>query len=160
MEAAQNVFAFVLAVGVSALLVFYARRQFLTLRRLRTTPEMPLDEMRRELRQSWRRLVSSGLLLLIAALLVVAQIWLEPYVRPLVDRPADQHTAEDRNAIWLYAAVWISILVLLFGVVAIAAFDLWAIRRYGKQQHRKLSDDRRAMIARQLRKLREERNGD
>jgi hypothetical protein len=162
-EAAQQVIAFGLALGVSALSLFYARSQVHALRRLRQTPDLPPDEARRERHQSWRRLVSSALLLLIALLLVVAQLWLEEPARNLArlrDQSDDPPTDQQRNFIRLYSAVWITILLLLLGVVTLAAFDLWSIRRYGKLQHRKLSDDRRAMIARQLRRLREERNGD
>jgi len=164
-EVAQHVIAYSLAFGVSTLSLFYGRHQWQTLRRLRETCDLPADEVRRERRQSWRRLVSSALLLLIALLLVVAQLWLESPAQRLAElrdktSKSTPLTDEERCFGYVYTGVWISVLLLLFGVVALAAFDLWAIRRYGRIQRRKLNDDRRAMIARQLRRLREERNGE
>jgi hypothetical protein len=164
-EAAQQVIAFTLALGVATLSVLYFRSQLQALRRLRDTPDIPPDDARRERRQIWRRLVSSGLLLLIALMLAGAQLWLESAAQRLADArdrapSGTPLTDEQRRFGYLYTGVWISVLLLLLGVVLLAAFDLWSIRRYGKLQRRKLTDDRRAMIARQLRRLREERNGD
>ncbi len=163
MGAVQEYFAFLLALAVSSLSLFYGRRQLQTLQRLRENPDLPPDETGREWRQSWRRLVSSGLMLLIAVLLLVAQLWLEgpadhlARIRDHSDSPLDD---SQKNFLRLYSGVWIAILVLLFGVVMLAAIDLWSIRRYGRLQHRQLRDDRRAMIARQLRRLREEKKGE
>jgi hypothetical protein len=163
-EALQHAIAFGLALGVSALSLFQARRQLQALRRLQQAPDLPAGEVARERHQCWRRLVSSGLLLLIALLLVAAQLWLESPAQRLADLrdntpPSTPLTDEQRHFGYVYTGVWIAVLLLLLGVVLLAAFDLWSIRRYGKLQHRKLSDDRRAMIARQLQRLREERNG-
>ena len=163
MAAVQHVFAFAIAIAISFLSLFYARRQLLALRRLRETPELPTAELHRERNQSRRRLISSGLMLLIAVLLVIAQLWLESPAQRLADLRDHSDvplTDNQKDFVRLYGAVWIAILLLLLAVILLAAFDLWAIRRYGRQQHRKLSDDRRAMVARQLRRLRQERNGD
>ena len=131
------------------------------MRRLRENPDLPPDELRREYRQGWRRVASCGLLLLISLLLVIAQIWLEEPAQRLAtlrDNSDVPLTGEQGNFLRLYSAVWIAILFLLLGVIVLAAFDLWSIRSFGRQQHRKLRDERRAMIARQLQRLREERN--
>jgi hypothetical protein len=156
--------AYGLALVVSSLSLWYARRQWLALRRLREHPDLPFDELQRERRQSWRRLASSGMLVLIAVLLVVAQIWLEDPAQRLAEArdrtdPPPAFTQEERDLARLWLLTWLAILVLLFAVIVLAFFDLWAIRRYGKRQLRKIQDDRQAMIARQLRRLRAERNG-
>ena len=44
-------------------------------------------------------------------------------------------------------------------VIFLAALDFWATRRYGLHQHRKIIADRRAMIEREVSRLRQERNG-
>jgi cobalamin synthase len=159
--AAQHVFAFALALGVAILSVFTARRQFQSLQRLRDMPELPLEEMGRERRQSVRRLVSSAFLLLIALLLVVAHLWLEEPAQRLADQRDKTNlplAESEKTFLRIYSWTWIAILLSVLAVLMLAAFDLWSIRRFGRVQHRKLRDDRRAMIARQLRRLREERN--
>ena len=40
-----------------------------------------------------------------------------------------------------------------------AFYDMMAIHRFGRRHFRKIQDDRRAMIARQVERLRQERNG-
>jgi hypothetical protein len=50
-------------------------------------------------------------------------------------------------------------LLVLMIVVFMAALDYWATRRYGLRQHRKIIDDRRAMIEREISRLRQQRNG-
>jgi hypothetical protein len=104
------------------------------------------------------------MLLLIAILLVVAQVWLEDPAQRLADArdrtdPPPAFTQEEKDLARLWLLTWIGILLLLFAVIVLAFFDLWSIRRYGRRQLRKLQDDRQAMIARQLRRLRAERNG-
>ena len=159
MGAVQDFFAYALALILSALAIFSCRRQLLTLRLLGSLAETP-EESQRERLQCWRRLTSSAFLLLIAVLLVVAQFWLEGPAEHLAnlrdhsDIPLD---SAQKNFLRLYSGVWIAILLLLFVVVLLAAIDLWSIRRFGRLQQRKLRDDRRAMIARQLRRLREEK---
>jgi hypothetical protein len=49
--------------------------------------------------------------------------------------------------------------VVLFVVLVLAGIDVWATRRYAITQFRKIQTDRRAMIERQVIKMRQERNG-
>ena len=161
MAVVQDVFAFGLAFGVAALYLFYAGRQLRSLRRLRETPDAFAEETSRERHQCWRRLAGSILLLLIAVLIAAAQLWLEERAQRLADRDKTQFplTADEKTFLRFYTSVWITVLVLLFAVIVLAAFDVWAIRRYGRIQHRKIRDARRDMIAHQLQRLREERGG-
>ena len=48
---------------------------------------------------------------------------------------------------------------MLLTVLALAAVDLFSTRSYARQAYRKLQADRRAMIERQVTRLRGERNG-
>ena len=63
----QTVFGVVLVATLLFLAVFYGRRQVRLLRRLRAFPDLPEEEAIYERRQAWRRLVCSGLMLLLAA---------------------------------------------------------------------------------------------
>lgn len=140
-------------------------RQVRRLRELRTQT-LPEDEMRWERRKAWRRLISAGLLGLMAVLMVGQLVWWEPASQRLIeereklaegDRP--DYTPEEKLLVRVWAGTWVALLLLLLGVVVLAGADLWATRRYALRQFRKLQDDRRAMIARQTTRLRQERNG-
>jgi hypothetical protein len=128
------------------------------LRGLRRAAELPDDEARYRRRRAWRRLAGSGLMLLLAGLLTGALVYLEPPAQDKVVR--DVAATPGELEFWgLYARYWIVILLVLMAVIFLAAFDLWATRRWGLRQHRQIQADRRAMIERQVSRLRQERNG-
>jgi hypothetical protein len=68
-------------------------------------------------------------------------------------------TPDERFFLRIYGGAWIGILLALLALVLLAAVDVWSTRRYGLRAQRKIQDDRRAMIARQVARLRQERNG-
>jgi hypothetical protein len=70
-----------------------------------------------------------------------------------------EDTPEHRRFVKFYGAYWISVLLLLLGMVGIALYDMLAIRRFGQRHYRKIQEDRRAMIARQVARMRRDRNG-
>jgi len=152
-----------LLVGVSA---FFLGRQMRALRQLRRSTGAE-DEDRRLRRQTYRRLVSSGLLLLLGFLLAAAMLYLETPAQQLADQ-ADafrsvgkeiELTPPQREFRSLYAWFWIVFLLILMTVVFLAAFDIWATRRYEVHERRRIQADRRAMLEEQLGRLRHERNG-
>ena len=59
----------------------------------------------------------------------------------------------------LYGGFWIVFLLILMVVVLLAAYDLWATRRYGLHERRRIQADRRAMLEQQISRLRQERDG-
>ncbi len=59
----------------------------------------------------------------------------------------------------LYVGYWIVLLLLVLGIIAIAGYELFAIRRYSVEHMRRIQDERRAMIASETARLRRERNG-
>ena len=163
----QIIFGAVLVLVLLVLAMLYGVWQVLTLVRLRGTEEMPAEERDHLHGRAWRRLVMSLLLLLLGGMLTAALIYLEAPAQRLVDQREAQEQQGDSTPLdpeqrlfaRLYGGFWLVFLLVLMVVVLLAALDLWAIRRYGLRQHRKLIADRRAMIEREVARLRQERNG-
>jgi hypothetical protein len=165
--APQITFGVVLVVALVALAAFYAVRQVRTLRRLRTADPSAAETGYRRT-QARRRLASSALLLVLAGLLAGALGFLEGPAQRLADRRAAQRqetgeepraTAEEQTFFRLYSAYWVVFLLVLLAVVVLAFLDLLSTRRFGREEHRKLREDRRSMIEHHAARLRQERNG-
>jgi hypothetical protein len=142
-------------------------QQYVALRGLRNRPELPLAERRQQRGQAYRRLLTCGLLALLALLLAGAQLFLEERVDNLIDEQRAQaqeqggeqpFTPEQRNFARFYGVYWIGCLVVLMAVVGLAGIDLWETRRRGLRERRKLLDDQRVMLRRQITRLRQERD--
>jgi len=150
-----------------ALAIGFAWRQLRILRELRQDPYLTEEEIRYERGLARRRLVSCALLFLLALLLLGALAFLEEPAQRLADEVRVQRdqgierqlTPEENLFLRMYSWYWIGFLLILFAVVVLAAFDLWAVRRYGRQEHRRIQADRRAMIEDELGRMRQERNG-
>jgi hypothetical protein len=146
---------------------FFAWRQFVELRRLRDGPPLPAAEMRQQRGQIYRRLVTCGLLTLLAFLLAGAQLFLEEGADKLIAEQKAQAqaqgtepdlTPEQQHFARIYAVYWMVCLVILMAVVGLAGLDLWQTRRRGLRERRKLLDDQRGMLRREITRLRQERD--
>src|SRR5262245_55950013 len=138
----------------------------------RTTPqyEMLPDERRFLRGQAWRRLINSGLMVVLAALLVGSYAFrLQERADELGDRRAKIRNAEgaagamndqDKMFTRIYGAFWITCLLILGAILLMAAIDLLATRRYALRALRQIQSDRRAMLQRQLERYRQERGLD
>jgi hypothetical protein len=163
----QIIFGAVLVVVLLFVAVLYIVRQVIALRRLRAAEEMPLEEHAYLLGRARRRLVTSLLLLLLGVMLAVALIYLEAPAQALAEKLAAMREQgesaapdpEQRTFTRFYLSFWIVFLLILMTVIFLAGWDYWATRRYGLRQHRKIIDDRRAMIEREISRLRQQRNG-
>jgi hypothetical protein len=163
----QIIFGAILVLVLLFVSLLYGVRQFIALRRLRHAEEMPLDEANHLRSQGRRRLVTSLLLLLLGIMLAGDLIFLEVPAQQLADQRVQQErqgdttplSGEQRQFARFYGSFFVFFLLVLMAVVFLAALDFWATRRYGLRQHRKLSADRRAMIEREVSRLRQERNG-
>lgn len=163
----QILFGAILVVVLLSVAVLYIVRQVLALRRLRTTEEMPLEERIYLHGRARRRLVTSLLLLLLGGMLLVDLLYLEVPAQQLADQREKSQQQNDspslneeqRSFARVYGWFFVLFLLVLMIVVFLAGLDYWATRRYGLRQHRKLLDDRRAMIEREVSRLRQERNG-
>ncbi|MHB1422439.1 MAG: hypothetical protein ACYC3I_04420 [Gemmataceae bacterium] len=163
----QIIFGVVLVFVLLSVAVLYIARQIVSLRRLGAAEEMPLEEHAYLHSRARRRLFSSLLLFLLGVMLAGALIYLENPAQQLADKQAAKEkqgdttplAAEQRQFAQFYGYFWIIFLLILMVVIFLAALDYWATRRFALGQRRKIIDDRRAMIEREVARLRQERNG-
>jgi hypothetical protein len=164
----QILFGTILILVLLFVAILYSVRQFQTLGRLRAAEEMPLEERDYLRSRAWRRLLCSLLMLVLAVMLTGALVYLENPAYQLVELRAalerEEGTLPPLSDEWKlfarsYTVFWIVFLLVLMTVVFLAALDFWATRRYGLRQHRKIIADRRAMIEREVARLRQQRNG-
>jgi hypothetical protein len=154
----QIFFGGALVVLLIGLAVFYARKQLTVLRQTAGSVAAHSTEGVYLRRQAWRRLVSSGLMLLLAVLLTGAMLYLEGPAQQLADQgPEVAELPAHRPFIRLWGYYWIVFLLVLLALVVLAGIDFWAIRRFGLGELKRLQEDRRAMIARQTALLRQRR---
>lgn len=161
-------FALLIFVVLLALAVYFGRQQVQTLRWLRGATELPEEDRRYVRRQAWQRLIGCALLLALGSQVAAAYLFgLEERVRELGQKIQAQRergepltfTAEEQEFRRFYGFYWIAALALLAAIVFMAAYDIWAIRRYGRRHLQQIHDERRAMLEGQVARLRSERNG-
>ena len=158
MTVPQIVFGSSLVVILLGVPAYYIRKQLQTLRKTAGSAEAHSSEGVYLRRQAWRRLVCSGLMVLLAVLLAGALLYLEGPAQQLADQGADVAEApENRAFVNFYSYYWIVFLLVLLALVVLAGIDFWAVRRFGLRELKRIQDDRRAMIARQSALLRQKR---
>ena len=163
----QIVFGTLLVVLLLGLAGYYAWRQMQALRGLRDAEESPPDERRYLVRRAWRRLFGCVLMVVLAVMLGGMMLFLENPAKELADfiaeareRGEEPELSDQQRQLRVLYAVWnISLLIALLAILATAAIDLLATRRFSLTQLRRIQSDRRAMIERQVARLRQERNG-
>lgn len=144
---------------------YYALRQVWNLRMLRELEQVAPADRRDGYRQAWRRLICSGFMLIFAGLLV-GSFFLEgragelsrlaETARSLGEEPVLSTEQIQFRRFWL--VYWLVSMVVFLVIVLLAALDVWAIRRTGKRLRKQLQEERRAMIAEQLARLRNGQN--
>lgn len=151
----------ILVVLLLAVAGYFSVQEIRKLRRSKTEPAGSEAEQLYVRRQAWRRLVCCGLLVVLAGLLIGAFL-LEGSVQGLIaqGREGDgEWNPEQRDFFRVYSIYWIVTLLVLLGIITLAAFDLWVIRRFSLREHRRIMADRREMIEREVRVIRQQRNG-
>jgi hypothetical protein len=151
-----------LLLGLAA---WFGRRQVQTLRDTRSVENLPSEDRRYVRRQAWRRLVGCALMVVLAGLLAgwyllgfhefANQLRAQAEATP---SPVER-TPEQERALRFCAYYLIISLLTLLAMLGVAALDFWAIRVYALRHHRQIMADRRAMIERQVARLRQEGNG-
>ena len=166
MGTGQLVFGIVIVVVTAGLGVYYAWRQVQTLRRLRADRAMADDERQFQRSQAWRRLAGAVLMLVFAGLFVGMFFLEEPIMRIVqqgqearANGETSQLEPSQKDLLREYFGYWIVLLLLVLGFIAIAGYEIFAIRRYSVRQMRRIQDERRQMIASETARLRRERNG-
>jgi len=151
---------------LAALAGYFGWQQVRQLRRLRGAATMPAEEHTYQRRRAWRRLFGC-LLMAVLAGLFVGMFFLEGPAQQLADAQmaaADageefQPDEAQKQFGLFYRWYWIVLLLALLALLATAVVDLLATRRFSLRQYRRLQADRRAMVERQVARLRQERNG-
>ncbi len=161
MEAVSATLIVLVLIGLAG---YFGWQQRQSLRWLRRQRDLPAEDQKYYRRQAWLRLVTCGLMVLLAALLAAYYLFgLEARVNQLVDlgpgQALENLNPEQRQVRWLFGAFCLSVLLLLMTIVFLVALDVWAIRRYGRRHMQKIDADRKAMVQDQLARYRTERNG-
>jgi hypothetical protein len=153
-----------------ALAIHFARRQLQVLRGLRGDEQIAAADRSYTRRQCYRRFLGCVLMLVLAGLvagLLVVDIHGE--LERLADKARQAKAAgndrpqltEDEQAFLRFGLTYLGIIALTILLLLVVAFlDLLAIRRYGLRHRKRIRDDRRAMLRRQLPLVRRERRED
>jgi hypothetical protein len=162
----EIVFGTLLVVLLLALACYYGWRQVQSLRTLRATQESLPDEYRYLRRRAWRRLIGCVFMVVVAVMLGGLLLFEErgqeladisaPWTESGEDAPL---SPEQRQFRTLYTCWIIGLLLSLLGMLTMAALDMLATRRFSLTQQRRIQADRRAMIERQVARLRQQGNG-
>ena len=150
--------AFFLSFVLAAIALVSLRFQVRNWRRLRN--ESLASDDRRYLRgQSQRRTINAVLLLILAGMLAGAYL---SGGQQELNRIAglDERTAEEKEFTKSWAVYWIVFLVLLFFVIVVAVADSTATSLYGRQQLRRIRQEQRTLLERDLAVIRQQKLND
>ena len=151
--------ASLVVVAVGAALAFGWRQA----RFLWTAPASDSEERAVMRRSARRRLVVSALVAACGVLIAGPYLTgLAGRINALVDLPPGERqplSDEQRHDVWMYYLCWAAVMVALVIALVIIAVDFWDVRRFWRRSLQRLNDDRRAMLERQLARLRAERGG-
>lgn len=168
MDPTELIFAVLIFLVLGAVGLYFARQQVQALRWLRTQTELPAEDRSYVRRQARLRLIGCVLLWTLGAQVAAAYVFgLEARARALGEQIEEQRqeggnivlNAEQKSFRTLYGLYWITALLVLLAIVFLAAYDIWAIRRYGQRHLRKIHEERRAMLEGQVLRFRSQRNG-
>jgi len=163
----QLIFGVLLVIVLLGMAGYYGWRQVQALRDMRRGGDnLPVEDRRYARNMAWRRLLGSVLMLLFAGLLI-GSFTLEEPAKELGEQGEaalangeefvpSQEQSDFRD---FYVKYWIVALLVLLAIVTLAALDFFAIRRFGRRHYRQIQEDRRAMIEREVSRLRGQRNG-
>jgi hypothetical protein len=148
-------------VGAAAFFFWRQRRLF----REAANENLPREERAYPRGRAWRLLFCAGLMVLLG-LGLAGSLFLEGRLALADESDAARARgekfvldAEQKTFARFYGWYWISCLLVLLVLVGIAGVELMAVRRHARQQFKKLKDDQRAMVARQVARHRRDRNG-
>jgi hypothetical protein len=166
--ATETIFAFLIFFVLFCLAFYFGRQQLQTLRWLRTQPNLPAEDQQYARRQVKLRLIVCGLLVVLGSQVAATYLFgLEDRIRDLAQQIQKQQEAnqpvhldpEQKALRTVYGIYWMAVLAVLATIVLLAAYDIWAIRRYGRRHLKRINDERRAMLEGQVARMRSERNG-
>jgi ABC-type nickel/cobalt efflux system permease component RcnA len=158
----ELIFAIMMVVLLLGLGGYMGWRQWRTLRRLPHL-DIPGDDRKYQQTLAWRRLISAGLLIILAGLMV-SSYWLgqERRAHEMSQQRQAEDTppsAEQKQFLTQYSTFWIVFGLVLLGLVGLAFMDIWTIHRFARRSLRQIQADRRAMIEHEVAEYRRQRNG-
>jgi MFS family permease len=158
---AQIISGWVLSAGLIAVGIGFLIYPARALRNL-ATDDLSAEEETFQRRQAYRRLAAGVLMLVLALLLMGALVFLEAPAQKLADLIDAHPDAENRPPLTpeqeafkrFYGWYWMVILLLLLLLVVLGAWDYLASRNFGSRSQRRIAQDRRDMISREVDRLR------
>ena len=143
------------AVLLAGIAVVSGRYQLRNLRRLRGGEAIASDDRAYLMGQCRRRIVNSGLLLILAGMLAGDYFGggLEELGRIATLKqldPPQEPTEADKDFVRTVAIYWIVFLVILFAVVVVAVADYSATSLYARQQLRRIRTEQSDLLERDL----------
>jgi hypothetical protein len=159
MNPSELAFGGLLVLALLGMAGYYAWRQRHTLRLLRDPSLSPEDRVYLQ-GQVRRRMMSSVLMVVLAAMMITWYFLAGRLgdIQPPAD-PAAKLEAEQKESLRFMILYWVVALLVLFGILILAAFDLVATARFGRRHQRQLDADRRATLERDVATYRQQRNG-
>jgi len=137
-------------------------RQLRTLRRVQSEPYLPEVDRAYFRGQGRRRLVASGLLVVIG--LMIAFYYLSGMDARMDELGARQKelppAEEDKRFARLVGIYWIVVILLLGGTVSVAMIDFWATRVYWMARYREIKSDHDTKLQRDLAVYRQQKLND
>ena len=157
----EHLFAILLTLALLGMSLWFAYRQVEMLRWMRSEPQMLPEDRRYYRAQVVRRFIGCGLTFVLACLLggmfVFGVLDGLDRLSALGDqaRQDGTHLTEEQ---WDFMRFWWSyvliIMLVLFVLLVLGFADLVAIRRFGMRHRKRIREDRKAMLMRQLPLLR------
>jgi hypothetical protein len=152
--------AFCLSALLAGIAIVSLRYQLRTWRRLRT--ESLASDDRKYLRGVCQRRTINGVLLLVLAGMLAGAYLSggQQELNRIAGLPIEDRTAEDRDFTKSWAIYWIVFLVVLFAVIVLAVADYTATSLYARQQLRRIRDEQRTLLERDLAVYRQQKLND
>lgn len=134
----------VIAAVLLAVAVYFALRQRLILQHLRFSTALTKDHRRYLLRQSWRRMFGS-MLLVVLAVMLVGSLFLD-YEPPL----PEANLEASKDAVRFLSVYVMAMLLVVLMILVVAVFDFWATARFGVEQRKQLVQEHQELLAAEL----------
>ncbi|MBI3823984.1 MAG: hypothetical protein HY289_15050 [Planctomycetes bacterium] len=145
MDAIGITFGIGIASAMIAISAYFAWRQRLILHSLQFDNKASLEHRRYLVKQSWRRIFGSLVLLVLAGMLIGSLF---------LNYDPQQMSRDELRYVTVYT---MTMLLLVLVILALAVFDFWATARHGVQQQKQLFREHQEMLEAELEEHRQRR---
>ncbi len=157
---AEPILGTLIVIVLLALAGWFGRKQVQILRNRAELANATPEDRRYISRQAWRRLIGCGFMVALAGLLAGWYLLgFHQFANQIMARPPAPRTPDEEQMLRYCLYYFIAALVVILGMLCVAALDLLSIRSYALRHHRQIMADRRAMIERQVARMRQQGNG-